>query len=296
LTVRIAIIICCLIPFGSVFAQNEEMPSSQTDDKKPLWEVGVLASVFTTPHYVGSDEYYTFAVPFPYGVYRGEFFQADKGSVRGLFFHSDHIEFDISTGGNLPVSSDNNEARKDMEPLDALLEMGPAIRCYIYRRRAIDRLYIQAAWRGAVSFDFNGWLDIGADYRGYRATLDLKYKNESLFQDNDLTLFMSAGLSYADNTLNSYFYDVAPEFATPDRVQFDADAGYAGLHLTCAVLNDLSERWSIGGVAGWRNINGAVFEESPLVRTSDNYYGSVFLIWKFARSKVLLPDAKSQDQ
>lgn len=289
---RIAVIICCLIPFGNVFAQDEERSSSRTDDRKPLWEVGAFAAAFTIPHYVGSDEYHTFVFPFPYIIYRGEFFQADRGGVRGLFFYSDRIEFDISTGGNLPVSSDSNEARKDMPELDTLLEIGPAIRYYIYRRGALDHLYLQAAWRGAMSFEFNGGLDIGVDYRGYRSTLGLTYKNESLFQDNDLTFFMSAGISYADNILNGYFYDVAPEFVTPDRGRFDADAGYAGLHLSCVAIKDLSERWSIGAVAGWRNINGAVFEESPLVRTSNNYYGSAFLIWKFARSKVLLSDAK----
>jgi hypothetical protein len=35
----------------------------------------------------------------------------------------------------------------------------------------------------------------------------------------------------------------------------------------------------------WRNISGAVFEESPLVRTTNNFYASVVLIWKFARSE-----------
>jgi outer membrane scaffolding protein for murein synthesis (MipA/OmpV family) len=282
-----------MIPFGSVWAQDEEISSSQTDGQKPLWEAGALAAAFTLPHYVGSDEYYTFAFPFPYIIYRGEFLQADRDGVRGLFFYSDRIEFDISTGGNLPVSSDSNEAHKDMPELDALLEIGPAIRYYIYRRGALDHLYLEAAWRGAVSFEFNGGLDIGVDYRGYRSTLGLTYKNESLFQDNDLTFYLSTGISYADNILNGYFYDVATEFVTPDRGLFDADAGYAGLHLACVAIKDLSERWSIGGVASWRNINGAVFEESPLVRTSNNYYGSVFLIWKFARSKVLLPDEKS---
>lgn len=292
---RIAMIMCCMMPFGSVLAQDKEDSTPEIVDKQPLWEAGILASAFTLPHYVGSDEYYTYAFPFPYFIYRGEFLKADRDGVRGLFFHSDKIEFDISLGGNLPVSSDNNEARRDMPELDALLEMGPAIRYYLYRRGVLDHIYLQAAWRSALSFEFNGGLDIDADYRGYRYILDLTLKNESLFQDSNLAFFMSAGISYADDILNGYFYDVNAEFVTPDRGLFDADAGYAGLFLSFAAVKDLSQRWSLGGAAGWRNINGAVFENSPLVRTRNNYYGSVFLIWKFAQSKVLVSNGKPND-
>lgn len=292
---RLAVIISCMMPFGSVYAQDKKASTSEISEKQPLWEAGVLATAFTLPHYVGSDEYFTYAFPFPYVIYRGEFLKADRDGVRGLFFHSDKIEFDVSLGGNLPVSSDNNKARKDMPELDALLEIGPAIRYYLYRRGALDHLYLQAAWRGAVSFEFNGGLDIDADYRGNRYVLDLTLKNESIFQDNDISFFLSAGISYADNLLNGYFYDVDAEFVTPDRGFFDADAGYAGLYLSGAVVKNLSKHWSLGGAVSWRNINGAVFENSPLVRTRNNFYGSVFLIWMFAQSKVSLPDDNLND-
>jgi outer membrane scaffolding protein for murein synthesis (MipA/OmpV family) len=103
-----------------------------------------------------------------------------------------------------------------------------------------------------------------------------------------LTIYASTGISYADDILNGYFYSVQSEFVTPDRDQYRAGAGYAGFHLTGAISKDLSERWAIGAYFRWRNINGAVFEDSPLVRTSNNYYASVALVWKFARSKEMV--------
>jgi MipA family protein len=292
---HIALIACCLIPFGTVCAQDEKTGLLNGEEQKPLWEAGITGVALTLPHYVGSDEYYTFVLPFPYLVYRGEVFQSDRDGLRGLFFKSDRFETDISLGGNLPVSSKNNDAREDMAELDTLAEIGPAIRYYFHRRGELDHLYLQAAWRGAYSVGFEGGLDIDTDWRGQRYTLDLKFKNESLFKDSNLSLFFSAGLSYADDILNGYFYDVQTEFVTPDRGPYNADPGYAGFYLSSAVYKDLSERWAIGGYLRWQNINGSVFEESPLVRTSSNFYASAVLIWKFAQSKEMVSVATTSD-
>jgi outer membrane scaffolding protein for murein synthesis (MipA/OmpV family) len=55
-----------------------------------------------------------------------------------------------------------------------------------------------------------------------------------------------------------------------------------------AAYKDLSERWAIGGYLRWQSISGAVFEDSPLVRTSNNLYASLVLIWKFAQSEEMV--------
>ncbi len=288
----VALFICCLWPSGIVFAQEEEGILLERAERKPLWEAGVMGVALTLPHYVGSDEYYTFALPFPYFVYRGEILKSDRDGLRGLFFQTDRIETDISFGGNLPVASKNNEAREDMPELDTLAEMGPAIRYYFHRRGESDHLYLQAAWRGAFSIAFNGGFDIDANWRGQRYTLDLKFKNESLFKDHHLSFYLSTGTSYADDILNGYFYDVQTEFVTPDREHYNADPGYTGVYVSSALYKDLTERWAVGGYCRWQNISGAVFEDSPLVRTSNNVYVSLFLIWKFALSEEMVTVSK----
>lgn len=284
----VVLIVCCPWPSGTVFAQEQEGSLLERVERKPLWEAGVTGVALTLPHYVGSDECYTFALPFPYFVYRGEIFKSDRDGLRGLFFQSDRFESDISMGGNLPVSSENNEARKDMPELDTLAEIGPAFRYYFHRRGELDHLYLQAAWRGAFSIAFNGGFDIDTNWRGQRYTLNLRFKNESLFRDRNLSLFLSTGISYADDILNGYFYDVQTEYVTPDRGHYNADAGYAGLYVSGAAYKDLSDRWAIGGYCRWQNISGAVFEDSPLVHTSNNFYASLVLIWKFARSEEMV--------
>lgn len=288
LVLPVALIVCCLWPLGTVFAQEQEGSLLERVERKPLWEAGVTGVALTLPHYVGSDEYYTFALPFPYFVYRGEIFKSDRDGLRGLFFQSDRFESDISMGGNLPVSSENNEARKDMPELDTLAEIGPAFRYYFHRRGELDHLYLQAAWRGAFSIAFNGGFDIDTNWRGQRYTLNLRFKNESLFRDRNLSLFLSTGISYADDILNGYFYDVQTEYVTPDRGHYNADTGYAGFYVSGAAYKDLSDRWAIGGYCRWQNISGAVFEDSPLVHTNNNFYASLVLIWKFARSEEMV--------
>jgi outer membrane scaffolding protein for murein synthesis (MipA/OmpV family) len=283
----VALIACWMWPWGAVLALDKEGPAERVE-QKPLWEAGVTGVALTLPHYPGSDEYYAFALPFPYFVYRGEIIQSDRDGLRGLFFQSDRFESDISLGGNLPVRSEDNEARKGMPELDTLAEIGPAVRYYFYRRGDLDHLFLQAAWRGAFSIAFNGGLDIDTDWRGQRYTLNLKLKNESLFKENDLSLYLSTGISYADDILNGYFYDVQTQYVAPDRGHYDAEAGYAGLYLSAAAYKDLSERWALGAYCRWQNISGAVFEDSPLVRTSNNFYASLALVWKFTQSKEMV--------
>ncbi|MGD8833613.1 MAG: MipA/OmpV family protein, partial [Desulfobacteraceae bacterium] len=212
-----ALIARCVWPLGTVLAQEKEETPLERLGRKPLWEAGVTGVALTLPHYVGSDEYYAFALPFPYLVYRGEIFKSDRDGMRGLFFQSDRFESDISMDGNLPVSSENNEAREDMPELDTLAEIGPAFRYYIHRNGELDHLYLQAAWRGAFSIAFNGGLDIDTNWRGQRYMLNLKFKNESLFRDHNLGFFFSTGISYTDDILNGYFYDVQTEYVTPQR-------------------------------------------------------------------------------
>ena len=279
---------CCIwLAGGTVFAQNGQASLSAKANQEPLWEANVSAIALAIPHYVGSDDYYFFAVPLPYFIYRGEIFKSDRDGLRGLFFRSDRFETDISLAGNLPVSSDNNKTREGMPELNALGEIGPALRYYLYRQATLDSLYLQTAWRGAFSVEFNGGLDVDTAYCGQRYTLDLMYQNKSLFENNDLSFNLSAGLSYADNILNGYFYDVQPKYATPDRVQYNAGSGYAGCYLSVSIYKELSRRWAVGGFIHWQNINGAVFENSPLVRSINNLYVGTYVTWKFAQSKEI---------
>lgn len=259
-------------------------------DKKPLplWEIGATGVAARLPHYAGSDEYKDYIYPFPYFIYRGELLRADREGVRGIFYKGKKFETSLSFWGNPPVS-DDNDARRGMPELDAIGELGPALRYTFFKDGWKDHLYLQAALRTAWSFGFNGGADIDMDYQGWHGGIDLKYQNHALFMDQKLSIYLKAGLHFADSIYNDYFYGVGTQYATAARSAYEADAGYAGFSLSSSLFKRLTDKLAIGCYARWNNINGAVFEDSPLVREHNNYAVGSLIVWKIAASSKPAP-------
>jgi outer membrane scaffolding protein for murein synthesis (MipA/OmpV family) len=262
-------------------AHGDNATPAPVDDPPPLWELGVMAAAARLPHYIGSDEYENYLYPLPYVIYRGEFLRADRDGVRGIFYRGERFETSLSFWGNPPVP-DDNEARQGMPELDAIGEAGPALRYYFYRREWKDHLYLQAAWRAALSFDFDSGVD--ADYQGWNGGLHLSYQNKSAFENRKLSLYFKAGLNFADSLYHDYFYGVPSQFATPTRNTFQADGGYSGLSVSASLYKELTPAFSLGFYARWNNLNGAVFEDSPLVRDKNTYAVGCLIVWKLAKS------------
>jgi outer membrane protein len=86
-------------------------------EQLPLWEVGAGVAYARLPDYRGSDEAHGYVLPFPYLVYRGDFFKADREGMRALFFSSKYAELDFSAGATVPVNSTRNRARAGMPDL-----------------------------------------------------------------------------------------------------------------------------------------------------------------------------------
>lgn len=282
----LACIVFFMLGIGYGFGDSSSSDdSTSSNDRKqlPLWELDVAAIAARLPHYMGSDEYESYHYILPYLIYRGDVLRADRQGVRGILFESKRFETSLSAWGNPPVPEDN-DAREGMPELDAVGELGPALRYYIYERGWLDHLYLQVAVRGTISFDFNGGLDIGMAYEGWHGSLDLNYQNKSLFKDHDLSLYFKASLHFADSLYNDYFYGVESQYATAERERYDADAGYGGFSLSSSLYKRLTSRLSVGCYARWNNLNGAVFEDSPLVRDKNNYSFGSMLVWRAAES------------
>jgi outer membrane protein len=261
---------------------------TETDDQLPLWEFGVTAVAARLPHYIGSDEYENYLYPLPYVIYRGDILRADREGIRGIFYKGEKFETSLSLWGNPPVS-DENEARQGMPELDAIGEIGPALRYYFYRQGWQDHLYLQVAWRAAFSFGFNGGLDIDMNYQGWQSSLDLSYQNKTLFEYRKLSLYFKGGLHFADSKYNDYFYGVPSQYATFSRLTYEAEGGYAGFSISSSFLKELTSRLSIGGYVRWNNLDGAVFEDSALVREKNNYAVGALVLWKLTESSTLAP-------
>ncbi|MDM8535567.1 MipA/OmpV family protein [Desulfobacterales bacterium HSG17] len=270
LLIQLSILFFC----GACFAQEKQ--------NLPLWEFGLFSGAARIPHYRGSDEYNIYALPLPYFIYRGEFIRAGRDGVKGIFYKNNYIETNISLSGNPPVDGDN-DARKGMPDLDALFEFGPAIKWFFMGKDQYDNLYLESSLRAASSLGFDGGLDL--KYQGLRGGINLIYNNKELFKQIKLRFGVNAGVDFTDSRLNAYFYDVEQEYTNSERNYYESDSGYAGFSLSGFLQKTLTKSLSLGGYVRLDNINGAVFEDSSLVRDKNNFVVGCALTWKIFESK-----------
>jgi outer membrane scaffolding protein for murein synthesis (MipA/OmpV family) len=252
---------------------------SATAEQLPLWEAGVGATVISFPHYRGSDERRAWFLPFPYVVYRGEFLQADEKRVRGLFLKSDRAELDISVNGTPPVDSSENDARQGMPDLDAILEIGPSLNFLLkrsedHRSRLELRLPVRAALATDLSHvDFAGWV--------FQPNLNLDIRDA--FGHPGWNFGALAGPMFADDRYHQYFYGVDPAFATATRPAYNASGGYAGTQFLVSTSKRFRKFW-VGAFARWDTLSGAVFTDSPLVKTHQYFAAGIALAWMLGES------------
>jgi len=283
---RLAPALCLLFAVGALAAPAK--PAAEpgaTPILEPLWEVGLFNFVADLPHYPGSDESRVYAFPAPFVTYRGKYLRASRGGVRGIFYQSPRWETSISLSGNPPVDEDN-EARAGMPGLDAIGEIGPAVKWYFLGRDPVDRLYLQASARAAAAIDFADGLQVR--YQGVAGGLEAVYYNRSRFRDQRIKFQLALGLHAADRVFNGYFYDVAPAYATSTRPAYQADGGYSGASLSFSMQYDLNPRIAFGVYSRWDNLSGTAFADSPLVRQENNVIVGAVLILRPLRSATLV--------
>jgi outer membrane scaffolding protein for murein synthesis (MipA/OmpV family) len=244
----------------------------------PLWEVGLFGMVGRLPHYRGADEYKVYVLPLPYAIYRGEFLQADREGVRGLFYKGPRIETDLSMNGSPPVD-DSSRAREGMPELEPLVEMGPSVKVHLYRGARHPKLYAEAAGRAVISVDRS---DLGSRYEGKRASLGVAL-TEGRFRP--WLVGMRVGVDFADAGYNGYFYDVSESEVLPDRARYQSEGGYGGWALSGFLVRELTPALSISLYGRWDNLDGAVYEDSPLVKRENNFVIGTAVIWRIAVSR-----------
>jgi MipA family protein len=250
--------------------------------EEPLWELGVGMSALSFPDYRGSDESSFFAIPFPYVVYRGTFFKADKDGIRGNFFDSDRIELNGSIGASVPVSSNDNRARQGMPDLQPTVELGPSLDIQLWRTQ--DRHYtldLRLPARAAVT------VMGGMDYVGWEFSPRLVLDVSDVAGIAGLNLGLLAGPIYGSERSHDYFYSVKPQYATADRPAFDAEAGYAGSQFLMSLSKRYPKYW-LGAFVRWDSLNGAVFADSPLVRQENYFAAGVAIAWILKESSTMV--------
>jgi outer membrane protein len=252
--------------------------SSAIADETPLWEAGLGVGAVAAPDYRGADQGQTYVLPIPYFVYHGERVSVDRRGIRGELLGSARASFSVSASLG-PPSHSTNGARAGMPDLDPTIEIGPSLD--IDLDDGTDRnpsLTLRLPLRTVIATDLSHWRNVGWVFL---PNIAFHFKNVG--PGNEWDLGLSTGPIFGNNAYHDYFYTVRPEFATPTRPAFDARAGYSGASVAVTMTRRFNGYW-VGGFVRYDYLRGAVFDDSPLVRTPHAFYAGIAFSKIIARS------------
>lgn len=244
----------------------------------PRWEVGISTVGLYAPDYRGADQMRTRGLVLPYVIYRGEVLRADRDGLRAEFLRSDRIEFNFSGGLGLPVNADRNLARRGMPEIDWVLEFGPAMNVKLAtsddgRHDLQLRLPVRAAFA----------LDGGVDYVGTLFAPNLRATFRRVAWAGGTQLRVSTGPVFATADYHRFYYGVEPQYATATRPAFAPKAGYSGWDLSASAARIVGN-WRLFAFSGLDLIDGARFENSPLIRRQRTWSVGFGVAYVIARS------------
>ncbi|MCH8498690.1 MAG: MipA/OmpV family protein [Marinobacter sp.] len=252
--------------------------------QQPLWEAGLGFGGAAYPHYPGSAEYRTLALPIPYWVYRGEYLELDRDGLRGLLYRSDRVELDFSFDATLPVNSDSN-LRAGMAKLNPLIEFGPSLNVMVWRSAHYDRsVQIRLPVRAAVSVASG----LQTASQGWRLAPDLYLEDRQAGRSGQWHRTLALGPVFSDRQLHNYFYRVAEQDVLPERPAFEAPSGYSGFRTSFATARRFKQVW-VGLYVSVDDFSGAVFRDSALVERRHAVVGGLGFSWILAESRRLAP-------
>jgi outer membrane protein len=251
----------------------------------PLWEAGIGVTGLTVPDYRGSNQQRFYALPLPYVVYRGEIFKVDRNGVYGLVFQSDRVHLNISADGGVPVESGSNTARRDMPDLDPTFQIGPKLEiCLVSDCKADTLVQLRLPVRAVVAAatDLSHYKGIGVVFH---PQLNFDFKN---MPAQGWIFGFAFGPIFATQEYHEYYYGVPDYQAIPGfRPAYRAKGGYSGSQLVMAVTKRYRDFW-FGAFASYDELSGAVFDNSPLMRTKQAFMAGFGVAWVFSRSKTLV--------
>lgn len=247
-------------------------------DEKPLWEAGLGIGALSFPDYRGSDETRFYPVPVPYLVYRGDFLKADRNGLRGEFFNRQYVELNISVNATVPVDSNNDRARRGMPNLRPTIEVGPSLDVHLWRS-SDEHLKFGAVLplRIPITVESSPQV-IGWDFAP-RLNLDV----QDVAGHAGWNFGIGAGPMFAARKYHQYFYSVDPQYASVDRPPYVAKGGYSGAQFISALSKRFPKYW-VGAYIRYDALQGAEFEDSPLVKQKYYLAGGVGIAWMIRES------------
>lgn len=244
----------------------------------PQWELGAGSVSLQVPNYRGSDEKKNYSIPYPYLIYRGDTFNVDEKGLKSWLFKSERVELDFSFAPGLPVSSNQNSVRSGMDKLNPTVEIGPSIEIPLWSaQKAKHSLWLKLPLRAMFSIDFpslpyEGW--IFAPY----LQLNFAHYNHDYWKSS-----ISFGPMYADTDYHHYYYGIDSHDVTLTRQAYQGKSGYNGSRFILSLRKKIGDLMFVA-FARYDNLNGVVFEKSPLLKTKRYAMAGVAITWIFKKS------------
>jgi outer membrane protein len=260
------------------------LPQYAAGEEKPLWEAGAGLSLLQMPDYRGSDENRVLVLPYPYLIYRGDILRVDRERISGRIFQTDNVLLDVSFFGNVPVESSKNSARSGMPDLDPVFEIGPSLSITLLENRQNPyKLILTLPVRAVFSTNFSS-----LHHEGWVFSPRLVFVKPDVIPRSGLNLGISAGPMFADSAYHHYFYSVDPAYAKASRPFYDAGSGYSGSTLSLG-LNKKIGQLIFNAFVSADFLQGAVMEDSPLVKNKTSVLSGFTVSWVFLKSKKMAP-------
>lgn len=264
----------------SLFTRSSIVHASdepKTNVDKAEWSIGVGIGAFDFLLYPGAVESKRYILPVPYFTYRSPRFEVDRG-FRTFLYNSNNLVLDISADFGPPVDSSDTQARKGMPDLDLMLQVGPSLEFKLTdRKKGYFDVRFELPFRIAFVTDL-------ADVENIGYLIEPRFSFDHRRSINAPVAHKTTiGINFATQDFSAYYYDVAPEFATPVRPAYKSDAGFAGSFIKHRISYKTKDYiyWMF---LRYQSLRGAVFEDSPLVLKNDYYLVGIGFSWIFANS------------
>jgi outer membrane scaffolding protein for murein synthesis (MipA/OmpV family) len=252
--------------------------------EEPLWEVGAGIGVLGYDDYRGANSSHVYPVPVPYVLYNGPVLVTDRDGAHARLFDQTWIEIRFSFNATTPVS--NDRTRSGMPKLRPTAEAGASLDWHLWQSEdARARLDMRLPVRLAFALESPPEV-VGATFSPSLA-LDLtEHPGEGAWK-----LGLLGGPLFANRRYNSYFYSVQTQFASLSRPEYQASGGYAGTQFITALSKRFPRYW-VGAFLRYDSLSGAVFADSPLVRSDHYWTGGFGIAWPIRTSarRVEVPD------
>jgi outer membrane scaffolding protein for murein synthesis (MipA/OmpV family) len=262
----------------AVLAQTPAPDAPQPSPRQPKWEAGLVAGGGYVPDYPGADQSHRRGLVAPLVIYRGPVLRIDQSGIRGRLFGRHDLELDFTA--HAAFSARDNEARAGMPGLDYLFGVGPQLVYKGLRRAGSPTLHLKA--NAIASTDFER-----VDGRGATFEVELRWRR---YRFLGVPVSWTFGLqpTWASRPLQSYFYQVPAENATPTRPAYAARAGYLGTELKLTLSRPVNPSLSWFFALRALSLRGAANRDSPLMRRDANVLLGAGVIWTPWRSNVVV--------